>query len=161
MLRDEGGYVNNPKDPGGATNLGVTKHTWESWVGHTVSLDAIKALKPADVMPLYRKRYWDACRCDDLPAGLDYAVLDTAVNSGVTKASKLLQQGLRLPIDGIIGPQTVQAAQISDVPALIDWYMNARLAFLKGLGAWDTFGGGWYNRIVRVRDYATNIAATS
>ena len=94
ILKNEGGYVDNPSDPGGATNLGCTKATWESWVGHPVTKEDIKALTPFDVMPLYKARYWDAISGDDLPAGVDYAVLDFAINSGPARASKTLQQVL-------------------------------------------------------------------
>ena len=74
VLKSEGGYVDHPKDPGGATNLGTTKKVWEEWVGHEVTKDDIKALTVADVAPLYKARYWDKCRCDDLPHGVDFAV---------------------------------------------------------------------------------------
>ena len=75
VLKHEGGYVNHPNDPGGITNLGVTKKVWDEWTGKDNSANDMKALTPEMVKPLYMSRYWDACKCDDLPAGIDYCVL--------------------------------------------------------------------------------------
>jgi len=119
VLKHEGGYVNNPKDPGGATNLGVTKKVWEEWVGKPVSLDEMKALTVKDVTPLYKAQYWDRVRGDDLPAGVDYAVMDVAVNSGVVRAAKFLQAALGLTADGIIGPATLAAAEAANPRQLV------------------------------------------
>ena len=92
VLKHEGGFVNHPKDPGGMTNLGVTRKVWEEWVGHSVDELTMRSLGPEDVAPLYRKNYWDKCRCDDLPHGVDFAVFDLAINSGTGRASKFLQR---------------------------------------------------------------------
>lgn len=89
VLRSEGGFVNNPKDPGGMTNLGVTKATYESYVGRSVDADEMKGLTPDTVAPLYKKMYWDKVRGDDMPAGVDYALFDLAVNSGPTTGYKV------------------------------------------------------------------------
>ena len=158
VMREEGGYVNNPKDPGGATNHGVTKHVWESWIGHPVSDDDMKRLTIDDVKPLYKQRYWDVCRCDELPDGVDFVVFDTAVNSGTTKAARLLQQMLSIPVDGVIGPKTVAAAKEANSRNLSDRYCDARLAYLKGLGTWPTFGDGWGARISQLRASADLMA---
>jgi lysozyme family protein len=80
MLAHEGGFVNHPQDPGGMTNLGVTKRVWEEWVGHEVDEKQMRALTPETVAPLYKRKYWDAVRADDLVAGVDYVVFDVAVN---------------------------------------------------------------------------------
>jgi lysozyme family protein len=106
VLQHEGGYVNNPHDPGGHTNLGVTKDTWERWVGHPVSVDAIKELTIADVTPLYQDKYWDRAKCGALPVGMDYCVFDTAVNSGPGRAIKFLQEVVGTTADGVLGPMT-------------------------------------------------------
>ena len=82
ILESEGGFVNHPKDPGGMTNLGCTKAVWEEFVGHPVSEADMRALTPASVAPLYKRKYWDKVAGDDLPAGLDYAVFDAAIISG-------------------------------------------------------------------------------
>ena len=73
LLVHEGGFINHPRDPGGITNLGVTKRVWEQWVGRKVTEQEMRNLKPSDVAPLYKKNYWDRCKCDDLPSGLDWA----------------------------------------------------------------------------------------
>ena len=80
VLEQEKGFVNNEKDPGGMTNLGVTAKVWEEWVGHPVDEKQMRALTKADVVPLYQRKYWNACRCSELPTGIDLCVFDTAVN---------------------------------------------------------------------------------
>ena len=95
VLKHEGGYVDNPADPGGATNLGCTKAVWEQYIGRSVTKDDIKALTPNDVMPLYKAKYWDTIKGDDLPEGVDYAVFDFAINSGPSRAAKALQSVLQ------------------------------------------------------------------
>ena len=154
VLHHEGGFVSHHRDPGGATNLGCTKATWEKWIGHPCSVDDIKALTPADVMPLYRQKYWDAVKGDDLPTGIDYCVFDTAINSGPGRAAKFLQQAIGVKADGAIGPVTMAAIKAADARQVIDAYSSARLEFLKELPTWDTFGRGWERRVTDVRRQA-------
>ena len=104
ILHHEGGYVNHPADPGGMTNLGVTKRVWEEWVGHEVDEKTMRALTPEIVGPMYKAKYWDKIKGDDLPAGVDYIVFDAAINSGPGRAAKCyskpwgrLQTGLLAP----------------------------------------------------------------
>lgn len=159
VLQHEGGFVDHPKDPGGATNLGCTKSTWESWCGHPVELDVIKNLTPQDVAPLYQEKYWDKARCEDLPAGIDYCVFDTAINSGPGRAVKFLQEAVGVTADGVIGPRTLAAVQLRGQDELIDEYCDKRLAFLRELKTWDTFGRGWARRVEEVRRTALMMAA--
>ena len=91
MLKSEGGWSNHSADPGGMTNLGVTKRVWEQWVGRESNEKEMRSLTPAMVEPLYKCKYWDACKCDDLPEGLDYLVFDFAVNAGPGRSIKTLQ----------------------------------------------------------------------
>ena len=156
VLKHEGGYVDHKKDPGGATNLGVTKRVWEEWVGHEVTKDEIKALTRDDVKPLYRKKYWNVCRCDDLPAGLDYVVFDIAVNSGPRQAAKFLQSAVGATADGIIGNGTITCVNRSalSVKELIDTICNRRELFYKSLPTFPTFGHGWLKRNDEVRQKA-------
>jgi lysozyme family protein len=155
----EGGFSNNPADPGGMTNLGVTKRVWEAWVGHPVTEAAMRALTPALVAPLYRLRYWDAASCNDLPAGIDYAVFDCAVNSGPGRAIKLLQEAVGATPDGAIGPNTLAAVAKQEPVTLINAYNMVRLTFMKSLPAWADFKNGWTRRVVEVTAESMSLVA--
>ena len=157
VLKNEGGYVDNPSDPGGATNLGCTKATWESWVGHPVTKDDIEALTPNDVMPLYKVKYWDTIKGDDLPEGVDYAVFDFAINSGPSRAAKALQSVLGVATDGSIGPATLAALEEANARDVATRTCEARLAFLQSLPTYDTFGKGWSRRVAEVEKSAFNM----
>ena len=150
VLTSEGGFVMNPKDPGGMTNLGCTKATWESWVKHPVTELDMRNLKPNDVAPLYRLKYWDKVSGDLLPSGVDYAVFDAAINSGTGRAVKLLQEILKTDVDGIVGSQTLKKLAARNPLELIAEYQEHRLAFLKTLPAFSDFGHGWTNRVLHV-----------
>jgi lysozyme family protein len=156
MLAHEGGFVNHPQDPGGMTNLGVTKRVWEEWVGHEVDEKQMRALTPEVVAPLYKRKYWDACRADDLVAGVDYCVFDVAVNSGPGRAIKFLQSCAGVTADGGFGPVTLAAVKKSeeDPVRLIELYCAKRLEFLQSLKTFETFGKGWSRRVQEVKDKA-------
>jgi lysozyme family protein len=147
MLAHEGGYVNHPSDPGGMTNLGVTKRVWESWTGKPATEATMRGLKPADVAPLYKSKYWDAVRGDDLPAGVDYAVFDAAVNSGPAQAAKWLQRAVGVDADGKIGPGTLGAVASMSPVDVVKAFSSRRLEFLQSLKTWTTFGKGWGRRV--------------
>jgi len=164
VLKEEGGFVNHPKDPGGMTNLGVTARVWEEWVGHPVDEKQMKALQPADVIPLYQRKYWNATRCSDLPSGLDLCVFDTAVNSGPGRAVKLLQGCLGVAADCAVGNNTLAAIAQFKNQALIDLingYCDSRQAFLASLPTFSTFGKGWTARVERLRSEAAVLAGQS
>jgi len=154
LLKHEGGFVNHPSDPGGMTNLGVTAKVWESWVGHPVDEKQMRALTPDDVAPLYKRKYWDACRADELVSGVDYVVFDCAVNSGVGRAVKLLQGCVGVTVDGGIGPTTMAAVKQTAPTTLIEDFSDARLNFLRALNTWPTFGRGWERRVNEVKEEA-------
>ena len=154
VLKEEGGYVNDPRDPGGRTNHGVTQKVWEDWVGHPVTEDDMKNLSVQDVAPLYKKNYWDKINGDSLPLGIDYATFDMAVNSGVTRAAKTLQQVCGVGQDGQIGPATIAAAEEANGREVATRICEARMAFLQGLPTWPTFGKGWGGRVSRVENLA-------
>jgi lysozyme family protein len=159
VLASEGGYVNNPKDPGGITNLGCTKTTWEMFVGHPVSEADMRNLTPDDVKPLYKRKYWDKVSGDLLPAGLDYAVFDAAINSGPGRAAKWLQEIVGVTADGSIGPGTLKAVEAFNALDLIAKYNEKRLQFLESLPTFSTFGRGWSNRVSAVQTIASQQAA--
>ena len=159
VLKAEGGFVDNPKDPGGMTNLGVTKATWEAYVKHPVDEAAMRSLGPMDVAPLYQSRYWNVARCDELPSGVDYVVFDCAVNSGVSQAVKFIQRALNVVVDGIIGAQTIAAASQREPSELIEQVCEERLQFLQSLRTWDAFGKGWQRRVESVKADALQMVA--
>lgn len=158
-LKEEGGFVNHPADPGGMTNLGVTANTWKAWTGRSPTEDEMRALTPATVKPLYKANYWDKVWGDRLPAGLDYAVFDFAVNSGPHRAVTVLQKLVGTTQDGVMGPQTLAAVNAADHGALVRQYNDARLKFLKGLSTFSVFGKGWSGRVARVTDKAQKMVA--
>ena len=154
MLAHEGGYVDHPKDPGGRTNHGVTQRVWEEWVGHEVDEKQMRALTHEMVAPLYKRKYWDAVRADDLVAGVDYCVFDVAVNSGPGRAIKFLQSSVGVTADGGFGPATLAAVTKEDPTRLIEMYCAKRLEFLQSLKTFETFGKGWSRRVAEVKDKA-------
>jgi lysozyme family protein len=154
LVKSEGGYVDNPKDPGGRTNLGVTQKVWESWVGRESNEKEMRALTKTDVEPLYKRKYWDACRCDDLPTGLDYLVFDFAVNAGVGRSAKTLQSCVGVSVDGQIGNQTIEAIKKIAPSDLIERFSEAKINFYKSLVTFPTFGKGWLNRVEEVKTTA-------
>jgi len=154
MLAHEGGYVNHPSDPGGMTNLGVTKRVWEEWVGHEVDEKQMRALTPETVAPLYKRKYWDAIRADELVVGVDYCVFDVAVNSGSGRAIKFLQSCVGATPDGGFGSITMALVKKQDPARLVELYCAKRLEFLQSLKTFETFGKGWSRRVAEVKDEA-------
>jgi lysozyme family protein len=159
MLKSEGGYVNNPVDPGGMTNLGVTKATWENWVGRESDEAEMRGLTPEKVEPLYKKKYFDAVRGDELPMGLDYLMFDFAVNAGAGRAIKTLQTAVGVTPDGGFGPMTMAAVQAVDPVELIERFSQAKEDFYRSLTTFATFGKGWLNRVADVKVKASAMLA--
>lgn len=158
VLVHEGGYVDHPRDPGGATNLGITQATLSNWRGYEVTKQDVRDLSKAEAGKIYKARYWDRVRADELPSGIDYAVFDFAVNSGPSRAIRFLQGALGVAQDGQIGPVTMGAVKAADSAATINAICDRRLDWLKGLSHWGTFGKGWARRIRGVRKHALDIA---
>ena len=154
VLKAEGGFVNHPRDPGGMTNLGVTRNVWREWVKRDVDEAEMRSLTPELVAPLYKANYWDSCKCDDLPRGVDYAVFDSAVNMGSSRAAKLLQAELGVTADGVIGRATIAAANAADPLELLESFSLSKEEFYKSLTTFSTFGRGWLNRVAHVRQNA-------
>ena len=158
ILHHEGGYVNHPKDPGGITNLGVTKRVYEEWVGYSVSEHTMQNLTEEDVAQIYRKNYWDRIKADELPAGLDLCVFDFGVNAGTGRAAKLLQRMIGSTPDGGIGPMTLKALDryIDDngVDHAIGEYQHRRQTYYEGLKHFGTFGRGWTRRVTETTEAA-------
>jgi len=159
MLKSEGGFVNYPSDPGGMTNLGVTKATWENWVGRESDEAEMRGLTPEKVEPLYKKKYFDAVRGDELPMGLDYLMFDFAVNAGAGRAIKTLQTAVGVTPDGGFGPMTMAAVQAVDPVDLIERFSQAKEDFYRSLTTFATFGKGWLNRVADVKVKASAMLA--
>jgi lysozyme family protein len=162
VLQSEGGYVNDPADPGGETNLGVTKAAWAAYIGRPVEHGEMHALTKEMVEPFYKANYWDKCHCDELPIGLDYAVFDFAVNGGVKRAAKFLQQAVGVEADGSIGAGTVAAAQAVSPQDAIEAFSQAKKDFYNGLAeknpTQQKFLHGWLNRVAQVEQTASAMA---
>lgn len=154
ILHHEGGYVNHPLDPGGITNLGVTKKTYEAYVKRPVSKDEMKALTPQQVAPLYKSEYWDKLNCDQISMiapGLALCVFDFGVNAGVGRSSKYLQTLIGVGADGQIGPGTLAALKVFVLQkghdAACQAFQDARRSYYRSLKTFVVFGKGWLRRV--------------
>ena len=134
----EGGYVNDPADPGGETKFGISKRAYPD-------VD-IAALTREGAAAIYRRDYWDACRCDGLPPAIALAVFDAAVNQGARAAAIMLQQSAGAPVDGIVGPVTMAAAHRADARTLLVYFMAERALRYARTGNFNRFGRGWMRR---------------
>ncbi|WP_316359517.1 glycoside hydrolase family 108 protein [Devosia sp.] len=169
VLRHEGGYADHPSDPGGATNLGITHKTLARWRRISpwwkLPKSAVQALQRAEAAKIYRASYWDRVQGGQLPAGLDLALFDFAVNSGPDRAIRMLQAELDVAADGQIGPLTLDAveafAERKGLGPLIDALCNRRLGFLNRLSTFAVFGKGWTARVTAVRKAALSAAGTT
>lgn len=148
----EGGYVNHPKDPGGATMKGVTQRVYDRYRdkhGH-VRRD-VRYIDDTELRAIYKIQYWDLVNGDQLPSGVDMVVFDYAVNSGATRAARALQQVCGVRIDGNIGLSTITAMKDIGAEEVVNKVCDERLAFVRRLSTFSTFGKGWTRRINNVR----------
>lgn len=157
VLAHEGGYVNLKADPGGETNFGVTKRVYEEFRrSRGLPIISVRQISKSEVQAIYRERYWNLFKGDEMPAGVGYVVFDGAVNSGVGQSVKWLQRALRGyyngAVDGLVGPGTIAAIKMHpNHDALIAEICRQRLAFLQALKTWPTFGKGWGRRVSDVQ----------
>ena len=158
ILHHEGGYVNHPKDPGGETNLGVTKRVYQEWGG----TKDMKELTVEDVAPIYKKNYWDKMKCEDLPSGLDLCVFDFGVNAGPGRAAKYLQTLIGTKADGGIGPNTLakldEFINNNTLTETIRLYQDERQDYYESLSTFNTFGKGWTRRVNETTEFALEMA---
>lgn len=145
ILSHEGGYVNDPRDPGGETQWGISKRTYP-----TVN---IKTLTRDQAIALYKRDFWDASKSASLPPSVGFQLLDAAVNSGIGQATRWLQRAARVADDGRIGPATLDAIKAADPNDLVLRFLAERLEFMTGLKTWSTFGKGWARRIAQNLKY--------
>lgn len=153
VFRHEGGYANDPHDPGGETNMGISKRSYPN--------ENIKGMTRDRAKAIYRRDFWNAVSGDSLPAGLDLVAFDPAVNSGVSRGAKWLQQALGVKADGKIGPNTIATAKAAKAEAVIDRACDLRLAWLRTLPTWSRYGKGWTSRVESIRDVATAMSKTT
>jgi lysozyme family protein len=160
LLQHEGGYTNHPSDPGGPTNFGITIHDYRKHVKPDASAADVKAMSLAEAKRIYRAKYWNAQRCDELPAGVDYAVFDYGVNSGIGRSGKVLRRCLNLPDDSsAVNDRVVVASKVADPRTLVTAICDERLRFLQRLKTWDVFGKGWGRRVAEVKAASLALAA--
>jgi lysozyme family protein len=155
LLELEGGFTNDPADPGnqlpdgrpGCTNLGVTQRAWEEYIGRKVTHDEMRALTRTEVDPFYRALYWDSVRADELPALIRYAVFDAGVNSGPATAIRWLQQAVGATPDGVLGPKTLAAIHELNHDATLRRMLAKRLTAMTSMSGWPSFSRGWARRV--------------
>jgi len=156
ILAHEGGFIDHPRDPGGATNRGVTIGTLrklgidKDGDGDSDLVD-LRQITAKDAAAVFKRFYADPVQADLLPAGLDYAMTDFAVNSGPSRAAAHLQRILGVNADGNIGPKTLAAVASKNTVDLINLLCDSRLKFMRNLGTWPDFGKGWTARVNAVR----------
>lgn len=149
LMEIEGGYVNDSRDSGGETKYGISKKAYPE-------VD-IKNLTLQQAKDIYYQDYWKRCKCDYLPDCLCMAVFDYAVNSGTIKAIKSLQVALGVTVDGIIGNQTIGAANRVPLGPVIESIHSERLNFLRSLKNWKYYGNGWGARVNKVKEYCEGL----
>ena len=161
VLKSEGGYVNNPADPGGMTNLGVTKRVWEEYTGHGADEKEMRSLTPEKVAPLYEQKYWRPCYGEILPRGLDFVVFSMGVNAGPGRSVKLFQSAIGCVPDGVIGPATRSLILGSNSTTFISKFSEARREYYRSLKTFPIFGKGWLARVDKEESEALNLAKNS
>lgn len=142
VLKHEGGYIDHPSDPGGETNYGITVAV----ARENGYLGDMRTIPMSVVESIYKRKYWDKVRADEMPESVRFALFDYAVNSGPGAAIRALQRVLDVADDGVLGPMTIAAAQSQSegLGARLNGY---RLKFMTDLKIWPTFGRGWARRI--------------
>lgn len=158
LLVHEGGYSNHPNDPGGPTNHGITLADFRKYISAKGTAVDVKNMTMTQAKTIYHEHYANPLRYDDLPAGVDYAVLDYGVNSGISRSAKVLQRVCFETDDGKLGPQTLAAVRTRKSQAVIEAISAERMRFLKGLKTWPTFGTGWTRRVRDVREFSLELA---
>ncbi|MFZ0845983.1 MAG: glycosyl hydrolase 108 family protein, partial [Pseudolabrys sp.] len=160
LLVHEGGYTNNPSDPGGPTNFGITIYDYRKYVKPNATAADIRSMRLEDAKAIYRAKYWNAQRCDELPAGVDYAVFDYGVNSGIGRSGKVLRRVLNFADNtSAVNDTVIAAARGADAKSVIVAICDERLRFLQSLKTWSVFGAGWGRRVAEVKAVALAMAS--
>lgn len=160
VLAHEGGYTNDPRDPGGPTNWGITIEDAHLYWKKDATAADVRAMPVSVAKDIYRSKYWDALRCDALPAGVDDSVFDYGVNSGIGRAGKVLRRVIGEPdSDWHVTENVLAALRKREPKAVITTINDERLKFLQGLSTWGHFGDGWGKRVAEVRAYSLALDA--
>ena len=160
LLEHEGGYTNHRSDPGGPTNFGITIFDYRKYVKPDATAADVRTMTVEEAKRIYRASYWEAQRCDELPAGVDYAVFDYGVNSGIGRSGKVLRRLLKLSDQSsIVSDEVIAAARRADAMTLVADISDERLRFLRSLRTWHVFGAGWGRRVAEVKSTALAMAA--
>lgn len=159
VLASEGGFVDNPNDHGGATMKGITLETYRIFKKNThLTAKDLKKISDMDVSVIYLNNYWNACRCSDLPSGIDYCVFDFAVNAGYGRSIKTLQKSVGADVDGVLGSITLALIQKFDKISLINAFSDQKESFYRSIvdrkPSQIEFLKGWINRINEVKKRA-------
>tara|TARA_E500000318_G_scaffold35741_1_gene34860 strand:- start:1659 stop:2171 length:513 start_codon:yes stop_codon:yes gene_type:complete len=158
VLKHEGGFVDHPEDPGGATNKGITHKTYADFLGRPLEdVNELKNIPDDHVQMIYKNGYWDRIKGDELPAGVDFSTFDWAVNSGPGRAAKALQKAVMAAQDGAIGPMTLGAVAEFTPEDIIQSIAHQREEFYRALRTFDTFGKGWLRRNEETRDFSLSL----
>jgi len=161
IFKAEGGYADNPADPGGPTNFGITLATLRAYEGApNLTADDVKNLTSAVAKEIYRTAYWNRMQCGALPAGLDLEVFDFGVNSGPAESVKTLQRLIGVTQDGSVGPITLAAVGQFNVGDLIERFAQARPAFYQSLNM-PEFEQGWATRVAQIQTAAVQMLDAS
>ena len=139
LIGHEGGYVNDPRDPGGETKFGISKRSYPA--------EDIKGLTLERAKAIYRRDFWGVAGCDAVPDAMKFDLFDMAVNSGPVTAIKTLQRSAGVTPDGLLGPITLQALNSTPAPRLVARFNGHRLDFMTDLRTWSVFGKGWAKRV--------------
>ena len=159
LLAHEGGYTNDARDPGGPTNFGITIFDYREYIKPDATAADVREMSIEQAKRIYRARYWDVQRCDELPAGVDYVVFDYGVNSGIGRSGKVLRRLLKFPGNsGTMEDAVIAAARSSDAATLVDAICGERLKYLQSLKTWPVFGAGWARRVKEVQSAALVMA---
>jgi lysozyme family protein len=158
VLKSEGGWSDHASDPGGATMKGITIGTYREWKRNPhITKEELRAIPDAEVYDIYRQQYWNKIDGDYLPSGVDYAVFDAAVNMGVARATKLIQEAVGVTADGVLGPKSLSAIQKANPKELIEKFSALKEAFYRSLKTFPVFGKGWLSRVAEVKTISGNM----
>lgn len=158
-LREEGGFSDDPRDPGGATNYGITLATLSHWRGRRCTADDVRNLTQQEASVIYRVSYWHAMKCSALPFGLDLMTFDEGVNAGPPASVRMLQFVVGVEADGIVGAQTISAAEFAKMPAAIEILAQRQEESYRADVDFPIFGDGWLTRLGRRKALALQMAS--